>query len=343
MKNTQLQGQGPKQIQNDNLQQEVLNSRVKTSKQLEPGISAISMKPGMLYPINYMEILPGTTIEELSIDNITRMLTPLVPTLDRVYIRISAFFVPHTRVWKNAEKYLARKAEAGKGIQTKELPAYEDMSTLNEDIRWRDNLLARYGASNKSNEQKWYNVLLPRGYKAIINDYVRNKEYEPAMLEFDTDEVGATEALHLENYMDDPFSDNYWVKPCQSRKSYYNNIKKSIQETTITSPNSLVEHLDWQTRFIEQKQNIANANKNDWDIIAEMGGTQPVINDRTQYIGDVEYELNYQQITQASATTDNTSPLGTTGSFSYSRANGTLLRFKEFKQHGFLHFMLQLQ
>lgn len=337
------------QISNDQLQQEVVNNPFKTSTWLENGKSVISLQAGVLYPIMYKEILAGEKIETWNIDAITRLLTPLVPTLDHVYVTYDAYFVPHTRVWKDAERALARKADADTKI--KYLPYYTTADTTEDDqqqsirvqntVQWRDTLFARYGAINKLSDETMLNALLPRGYRAIFNDFIRNKEYEKAKVEWNDNEVGVAEKKAF-NPHNETATDHYLIEAAPARKTYLQNIKKQMQETSVTSPTNLTTHLDWQTNFIEQKQNIANANKNDWEIIAEMGGTAPVTADRVQHLGRIEYELNYQQITQSSATRDGETALGTTGGFSFTRANGTLINYKEFQQHGFIHILMNI-
>lgn len=106
--NTQITGKEPIII-NDNLQQHVHSSSEKTTITLESGKNTTTLNPGYMIPIMFKEVLAGEYIKEWHIDNLTRLIAPLVPTLDRSYINIQAYFVPHTRVWKDAEKALAGK------------------------------------------------------------------------------------------------------------------------------------------------------------------------------------------------------------------------------------------
>lgn len=355
---TQIQGK-TKQIQNDNLEQEVTNSNQKTSRELEPGISVLTMDAGKLYPIMFKEILAGETIESYDLNMITRILTPLVPSFDRMYITAKAFFVPHTRVQENFEKIMADKQAANwSGTRSLANATYQNVWTKN--IRFRDTLAARYGLQNNSSNTK-INVLLMRGYRAIINDYIINKEYETPKVEWNSQTPVAAEIDALKAY--DPtthviLSQAYIVEAAQTRKGYLTNVKKNIEnlinddqmdDATTVAPNgtslsyiSKVPHLDWQTRFMKEKQNIANANKTDWDIIADMGGTAPVKADRVEYLGEIDYEMNYQQITQSAPAIDNSSPLGTTGAFSFTKATGNLFKYKKFQQHGFVHVLVSV-
>lgn len=358
MKNTQIGNKDSKQIINQKLEQHVLNSKAKTKITLEKGKSATTFQGGMEVPIMFKEILPGEYIHEWNIQNITRILTPLVPTLDRIYLTIKAFFVPHTRVWKEAEKKLAGKIDADQQSTLEEanLPFATINNATTKHSYFKTHLANKYGVPNHSSTTN-INLLLLRGYRAIENDFLRVKEYEPSKIEWNETHATETEnkALNWCDYESMPEAPEnianygYMLAPAKARKSYLTNIKKNMYDTEShydflnqENPNELYRHLDWQTQFNDQKQRAANAEKNDWDIIAEMGGTSPVINDRVQLLGVMDYELNYQQITQSAPEIDGSSPLGTTGSFSYTKVNGTLFSHKEFKQHGYIHILINL-
>lgn len=338
------------QIQNNNLDMHVKNPQRKATFELERGKSVSSIQPGFEYPIMFKEVLAGETIETWKIDNITRLITPLVPTLDNVYVTIKAFFVPHTRVWVDAEKVLANKYSDHYGDLNKTLPSYTIPYINTTKSLYRDTLVARYGMANGAGHTKM-NVLLPRGYRAIMNDFIRNKEYEAPKVEWNTTSISVNEQNSLKAYDDTTgsiWSTSYYVEPSQTRKGYLTNIFSTLDlnpSYLVTDPAVEYDylHLDWEQNFRENKQRLANANKNDWDIIAEMGGTAPVRADRVEFLGKLDYELNYQQITQSAPTIDNSSPLGTTGSFSYTRADGTIFSHKHFQQHGFIHILLTVQ
>jgi len=351
----QIKGLEKGTIQNNNLEQFTYSGKEKTTIKLEPGKSAITMQGNQLIPIMWKEVLAGEYIKEWKIDNLTRILTPLVPTMDKVFIRVSAFFVPNTRVWASAEKAHASKYDME--FEYLHSPSFNipniflEATTTDNDW-YKFTLLQKYGIPNKIKDDIQINILPLRGYRAIYNDFIRNKDYESPLVEWNTDTPSQTEI----NYITAPYDQNgdleipdgYLVRNGQTRKNYWTNIKRTIvaEETDLNdidaNPDNLYDHLDWETQFQELRQRADNANRNDWDIIAEMGGTAPVRADRVEYLGDIEYELNYQQITQTAPVIDNSTPLGTTGSFSYTRANGTLFRHKEFRQNGYIHVLIQL-
>lgn len=352
---TQIQGIGQGQIKNDNLQQWVKTPQIKTTKVLEPAVSAITMQGGLLYPIGYKEVLAGEYIRNVKIQNLTRMLTPLVPTLDKVFIKIDAWFVPLTRIWESAEKKLAGKNDKY-NMQTNQDGSLEKLptTTINgiqtEFKPFMYTLAHRYGIPFRTNHIT-LNPFLYRGYRAIVNDFIINKDYELPKTEWKGDGVSEEEKKAIDGYGvgNGIFYDNaYVLEPVQTRKGYLTNIKSKLSAdmdplATTGEGAQIGPHLDWQARYNDAKQRQNNANKNDWEIIAEMGGTQPIHYNQVEHLGSIEYQLNYQQITQSAPTIDNSSPLGTTGSFSYTKADGTLFSHKEFKQHGHIHFTINLQ
>lgn len=342
--NTQITGKEPIII-NDNLDQHVHSSSEKTTITLESGKNTTTLNPGYMIPIMFKEVLAGEYIKDWHIDNLTRLIAPLVPTLDRSYINIQAYFVPHTRIWKDAEKALA-----GTDNTITTLPYvgisddYFKYSTFNRTV------ISRYGIPFKAGATS-FNVLLLRGYRAITNDFIINKDYGIRKTEWNETSVTLAEQKAIQCYkisslepIDTNESNHYLLEKAQTRKGYLTNIKKQIAASmsALDDTATIYDHLDWQTKFQDMKQRADNANKNDWDIIAEMGGTQPVKTDRVEFLGQVDYELNFQQITQTAPEIDNSSPLGTTGSFSFTKAQGTLFSHKKFLQHGFIHILISV-
>lgn len=345
LENTQIKGKENKQIQNDNLQQHVKSSNEKTTITLESGKTAITMQGGYEYPIMFKEVLAGEYIKEWKTDNLTRLLTPFVPTMDKVYLTIKAYFVPHTRVLKNFEQNFANKSD--KRIKVSALPNTNLHIGQTQKDTFKNSLAARYGVAN--NTSATINLLPMRGYRAITNDYIISKDYETPYTEWN-DEVPVTAEINALNAFNPTggyiaeFPMAYVLTKAQTRKGYTTNLKSKVAgtEDTIDAGDNQSEHLDWQTKFQQLKQQQDNVNKNDWDIIAEMGGTKPVKTDRTEYLGQIEYQLNYQQITQSAPQISGSSPLGTSGAFSYTRADGVLFSHKEFKQHGFIHILASI-
>ena len=57
-KKTQIKG-ATKPIINDNLEQYVRSTNEKTTRELEPGVNATTLRPGFMYPIMIKEVLAG--------------------------------------------------------------------------------------------------------------------------------------------------------------------------------------------------------------------------------------------------------------------------------------------
>jgi len=345
-KKTQIKG-NTKPIINDNLEQYVRSTNEKTTRELEPGVNATTLRPGFMYPIMIKEVLAGEYIEEWKINNLTRLLTPLAPSFDRSYISLYAYFVPYTAIWDDAEKLLAgtESDDYNPGI----LPYMIIPEETTKYSTYNQTLLSKYGLGNKS-ANTIINVLLLRGYRAISNAFWRNKDYSTAKIEWKDTVVTEAEKNNIKVWGDGGkgfltgVNENtaYLLEKAPGRKGYLTNIKSKIAKTQVELQDVdqyVYAHLDWQTRFNDMKQRQDNINKNPWDIIAEMGGTQPVVNDRVQLLGYQDYEMNFQQITQSAPEIDNSSPLGTTGAFSYTKANGTLFSHKKFQQHGHIHII----
>lgn len=354
---TQITGKQQGVIKNNNIEQTVYSGFQKTQKRLEPGKSAITMAGGRAYPIMIKEVLAGEWISSWKMENLTRLLTPLVPTLDKTFLTVQAYFVPHTRVWESAEEALAGKTGA-KFRNSKKLtiPTGIVKEVNTGYFPFKNTLASRYGIYNKSTNTT-INTLLLRGYRAIYNDYLINKDYEIPKVEWNTDQITAAEQTAIDAYNADNQNNEagswlnenvYKIEAAPTRKSYLTNVKSRIVETNVVNQNNSIQDLgtatrqtllDWQTQFMDLKQRQDNTNKNDWDIIAEMGGTAPAIDDEVQFLGEVEYPMNYQQITQSAPEINSSSPLGTTGSFSFTNASGELFNHFHAKQHGFIHIL----
>lgn len=100
-----------------------------------------------------------------------------------------------------------------------------------------------------------------------------------------------------------------------------------------------IMHADWQTEVAEYRRRVLDSDKNDWDIIAELGGTTAVTTDRPVYLGDKVINVNYQQVTGTAPGTDShgiETRLGTPGAYSVTIGGDTLFSHKEFKQDGIL-------
>ena len=61
---------------------------------------------GYLIPFYTDEVLPGDTFN-VKMDSLVRMLTPITPVMDNIYLDVMFFFVPWRLVWANFEGFIA--------------------------------------------------------------------------------------------------------------------------------------------------------------------------------------------------------------------------------------------
>lgn len=241
---------------------------------------------------------------------------------------------------------------------------------------WKTKVASFYLPNNVSSQTP-ISIIPVRAYNAMYNNFCRNKDYQPALATFTSNTVTSVEkALIVGSFTsgNPNLTLGYGtIQKDQKKNNYYTNIKRQLQAsqvfqgletdrmiqagaTTITHFNEFykyypggtsntidnnnykqIGHLDWQEQIAEYRRRTNDSIKNDWDIIAELGGTKPVTTDRPLYLGDQTTKLNYQQITQTTPNDNNNqSPLGTTGSYSVTFDSNALFGSHTFLQDGII-------
>lgn len=66
---------------------------------------------GYLIPVLTQEMLPGDTIN-ISHDSLVRMITPIVPIMDNIYLDVLAFSVPNRLVWDDWEDFITGQSDS---------------------------------------------------------------------------------------------------------------------------------------------------------------------------------------------------------------------------------------
>lgn len=117
---------------------------------------------------------------------------------------------------------------------------------------------------------------------------------------------------------------------------------REIANANAEDNDAIANHLDWQKQYAELKRRVESSEKNPNEIIAELGATYEVKTDRPQLLSRQIYPLSYQQATQTAPTQDD-SPLGETGSFSYTENSNYLLANRQFTQDGILVIIASVQ
>lgn len=230
-----------------------------------------------------------------------------------------------------------------------------------------------------------FNALLLRGAVAIYNDFERNKEYQPARTEFKGDQVSDEEmknyfpvsewstTANLEGkgteldrslWEESGALDYYQKRACKSR-NYYSNyrinaqgfVEKMPTTTQINQGNnvsgqvsgegaySYIRWENWEKRAQEALTQAENANKNVWDIIAEMRGGSPAQQNEVQLIGENTFDLNYKSVTQSTYNAnyeikERYQALGEQGAYSYTEIEIPTYAGYVFDTECFVHYVL---
>lgn len=338
------------------------------------GYFANSCNGGMLRPIAYKKVMAGEKIYDYSMKIRISMLTPKTPAYQRLKANLKCFFVPDSRVWKNSEKFYSQR---GGSTETKiseipnlggvSVPFWTD-STASQDIiytdteyfrdSWVSSYVPKYQTGSVSdtvyNVLPKYNVLPLRGFVAIYNDFLRNKEYDAALQEFDTDTVTSGES----NYYFPTLSNSfillvYSYNHLRGRRqnSYYTDYRTELLGDDIDAPSDALQNVvsltEWQKQVAELRSEAENAQLNDWDIISKIRGSKPLTEGKVNLLGQREIGLNYKAIAQDTYNVNETisedfQVLGQQGAYSYTEAEVTLFQMQEFKEEGFIHVVMQV-
>lgn len=128
--------------------------------------------PDWIIPVMVDEILPGDTYN-VSMHGFGRLLTPLVPFMDNLYIDFFAFFVPNRLVWDNWEEFITGWNQQTKTPSTRTIPLAKNAAT------GPGTLADHFGipdadASHKTTEMG-INALPFRGFNLIYNEWFRDQ------------------------------------------------------------------------------------------------------------------------------------------------------------------------
>lgn len=339
------------------------------------GYVAGSMNGGHNKVVAYKQVMAGERHKQYNLKMHIKMLTPLTPTYQNLKMTIRSYFVPNIRVWENAEKYTAQKG--GTGIEkVKEIPNlggktipvmenYEKQDSytlISNTTWWRDSYISSYlpriGKFIYGSQEVSENSTLPkisvlplRGRIAIYNDMERNKEYDEEIEEFKNDTVSEQE---WNSYL--PNIENLDITTMRARKanSYYSDYRSELQGLNEEIPNTndentaLLTWAAWEGKIAEARTEALNAEKNDWQIIAEMRGSKAALQGKVQLIGERTFNLNYAAITQNSYNNntqieDQFRVLGQQGAYSYTEINVPCYAGVEFIEEGYVHIIATVQ
>lgn len=211
--------------------------------------------------IAFKLIMAGEKHREARIKTHIKLLTPLTPSYQKLFITLRTYFVPNQRVWKNAEIFTAQ-ISGGTNVKINEMPnlggktipiiptldetgGVDNFTMLSNTEQWRDSWISSYiprmgiygryaQEPDAETNRAYYNVLpkynaLPlRARMAIYNDFERDKRYDNKFIEYNTDTVSNQE---WQDYL--PNNPNIELKIQQMRakrpSSYYMDYRTEAQ------------------------------------------------------------------------------------------------------------------
>lgn len=341
-----------------------------------------SCNGGMLRPITYKKVMAGEKIYDYSVKMRISMLTPKTPAYQKLKMTLKCFFVPDSRVWTNSEKFYAQKggSTVEKISEIPNLGAYSipfiPVGSASDNYRvytdtelfrdsWVSSYLPKYqtGKTPSSTESfsrlPKYNVLPLRGFKAIYNDFLRNKEYDSELTEFFNDNVSQSEFnTYFANTQSSSIIGIEFYRQCKNlllrgrrQNSYYTDYRTELLGDNVNAPSDALTNAvslsEWQKQVAELRSQAENAQLNDWDIISKIRGSKPLEENKVILLGEREIGLNYHSVPQDTYNLNSDvqpefQVLGQLGSYSYTEASVNLFQFQEFKQEGFLHVIAQV-
>lgn len=335
------------------------------------GYFANSINGGHIKPITYKYVMAGEKHAEFRLQASIKMLTPLTPCYQRLKAVFKAYFVPNSRVWDNAEKFLSQKG-GSTDTKIKKIPnllgkkipqittgsgeAQKTITILDTDV-WRDSWANAYmpkyltGLVVANDETlPEYSILPFRGFKAIYNDYERNKEYDSELKEFKGDTVTDEEAKTI-FFTNTNNMDQYIIRG-KRQNSYYTDYRTELlgeeeAEPTGTGSGAMINITEWEKKVAEYRSQAENAQENDWDIIAKIRGSRKLTEGKIQLLGTKTVGLNYQAITQNAYNINTTvreefQTMGTQGAYSYTEVDIPLYQMQEFNEEGYIHVIMQV-
>lgn len=339
-----------------------------------------SMNGGHWRPIMYKPVMAGEKHYQAEIELDIKLLTPKTPTYQKLKATIMAVKVPHSRVWKNAEQYIAQRGGSTVskikekpnfgGLKLPTIqgwlvnnPTVETYYPITQTTAYRDSWFSSYytriGAKAYVRENE--NVIMPkvdallaRGVIACYNDIIRNKEYDEEIVEYNGDVVTQEE---LNSYLKGPYNIYGTLTDVQTLRakkpnSYYTNFRTELQGFQTEQPDPEQENFlsDWLTvenLIAEAREQAENAQLNDWQILAKIRGSKMLSEGKVEILGVKTFDLNYSSITQnAYNTNENISPefraMGTQGAYSYTHIKMPIYGGFESVEEGYIHYFLNV-
>lgn len=356
---------------------------IRKSNNIIQGFFANSINGGMIKPILYAPLMTGQNVINHTIRANIKMLTPKTPAYQKLKGTLRTYFVPNSRVWNNWDAFLAQKGGASE-TKIKEIPNLggkqipliystpdkkenETKVLYTDTTVYRDSYVSTYIPRINTHEyQNQYsatpqqpifrtlpkiNVLPLRGFKAIYNDFERNKEYDQELTEYKGDTVSDAE---FKTYMSDQVKDiQKTIIRGKRQNSYYTDYRTELlgidEKLDISSQtkDELATLTEFEKLIASARNQAENAQLNDWDIIAKEFGATKLTEGKVQLLGTKTFGINFNSITQSAYNINDKieqefQVMGEQGGYSYTEIELPLYYMIETKEEGFIHCILQI-
>ena len=355
---------------------------IPTSASTLNGYIAGSMNAGHNRTIKCIPIMAGQKIYQYAPMLRISLLTPKTPAYQKLKGKLSLFFVPNSRVmkdWENFEAQIKNETETtikeepnfgGKRIPTVlQNEQNNHVTLLMNTTAWRDCWLAsyiprvgRFIADNGTNAKEFkmpkYSALPARGMIAIYNDFLRNKEYDEKITEYNGNTVSDVE---WNSYLPNEYglksdtsnmrarrSENYFTDYRTQYQGFNEDHADAQEAPDLTNlNNNLVTWASWEAKIAEARSQAESANDNAWERIAEIRGSQTAYQGKVQKISEKIFDINYSAITQNAYNANQNieeqfQVMGKQGAYSYTEIMVPLLAGWEAIESGHLHVIFNV-
>jgi len=133
-----------------------------------------------LFPVMVEEVLPGDTFE-VRLAHVIRMLTPLAPLMDNMFVDFHFFFVPNRLVWENWERFQGAQDDPGDSTDFL-IPVLDPaIGVGSAGVANTSRLAALMGIPDVGagrNATDIINTLPFRGYWKIWNEWYRDQDLQ---------------------------------------------------------------------------------------------------------------------------------------------------------------------
>jgi len=177
-----------------------------------------TMVKDKVFPILHEEVLPGDVFN-IGISWVSRLLTPLTPLMDNIFIEVHGFFVPNRLLWDNWEAFMHADYDPDAPVEYL-VPVVDHTVLRNVETTysmlkyWPD--LPFVNATSTSNTDNPVNALPFRGPPLIFNDWFRDQDLQAKLplIKGDGPDIGGA-GENMEIYKTTP---SFWRS---KRKDYF--------------------------------------------------------------------------------------------------------------------------